>query len=393
MLKLKLWICIFFICRGAKNRPGEFLSSRSQPLGPHTARLRRNATALRRAVEVLPFSRPWRFSIFVELWCLGMPSRGMFVKVPLKKQDPEILVVVSCRLGIMLLLLLILRYSHRVAPLGKLMPDGSSSAAGRTADYEATRRVPAHTAVCVRRGPAPAADACVPREAFDPTYEECRATSCKHFGQRRHRCLRQRAEDIGHQLQPRSQSAPHARQAAAATAPLELNLPTFHPALPRISAASAGLATLLQVLADGQTRQCVLDEHTRLCLARVRWWVAASSRGVPCVLLQNIEVDPPHRQCGHARRALLSLCRAAGDGRLALIVYNVTSQHMHTLVRTLDGVRLPETAGRSARDGCSYWLASGPASLALHRVDVRELAPYGLPSFRLGLEVHRQPQP
>ena len=49
-VKLKLWICIFFYLLGGKHRPGEFLSSRSRPLGPHSlthtggARLQRNIT-------------------------------------------------------------------------------------------------------------------------------------------------------------------------------------------------------------------------------------------------------------------------------------------------------------------------------------------------------------
>ena len=164
--------------------------------------------------------------------------------------------------------------------------------------------------------------------------------------------------------------------------------PSFYPTLPRVRSSTPALMNLLRSLGEEAT-SCVLDKHTHMSLARVRWNVT-SRNSVSCVSVQNIVVEKEYRLRGHARRALRALSRVAADSRLILVAYNVVSTNMHALVRNqLDGRCLPESGG-CGFDGCSYWIPQESTHRALYQVDVQ--APYGLPPFRLGVEVRPEPQ-
>merc|ERR1711879_1021145 len=75
---------------------------------------------------------------------------------------------------------------------------------------------------------------------------------------------------------------------------------------------------------------------------------------VSCLSLTNIAVDVQHRRQGHARSSLTALRHAAAEHSCVLIVENVVSKHMHSLINDLDGVSLP--GSRAGAHGCHYWL-------------------------------------
>ena len=135
---------------------------------------------------------------------------------------------------------------------------------------------------------------------------------------------------------------------------------SFYPSLPRISAGSAELSGLLLKL-DSRTMSCVLADHTRLSLARFKWFVSSKNR-VACVSLEHIEVEDSQRRKGHARRAVNMLSLAAADNHLALVVQNVVSEHMHDLVRDLGGRCLPGDS-QYGQKGAHYWIPPAPSAL------------------------------
>jgi len=186
----------------------------------------------------------------------------------------------------------------------------------------------------------------------------------------------------------RPQSAPPTRgELGTSTQASPRSTSDFHPELPRISTqTSADLASVVRLLDHAAATQLILDGHALCCLSLMHWTVAPGKM-LPCLSLNNIEVEHAHRRQGHARRCLRALSLAAGDNRLAFVVYNVVSAHMHTLLRQLGSRCLPSTMSRGL-DGCSYWVPPSPPSAhPLHLVDVPRFAPMGLPPFRLGLEV------
>ena len=105
----------------------------------------------------------------------------------------------------------------------------------------------------------------------------------------------------------------------------------------------------------GDTVDCVLDGHTRLCLRRsFSKRDVPTGRRVPVLSLTNIAVDSPFRRQGHARRAMRALSKYAATNRCALVVENVVSDHMHGLIEELDGQ--PLWGSRRGAKGCNYWL-------------------------------------
>ena len=75
---------------------------------------------------------------------------------------------------------------------------------------------------------------------------------------------------------------------------------------------------------------------------------------VKVLSLTNIAVDPSERRKGHARRAMLALHRYGRDEKCALIVENVVSDAMHTIIEELNGE--PLWGSRKGARGCHYWL-------------------------------------
>ena len=126
----------------------------------------------------------------------------------------------------------------------------------------------------------------------------------------------------------------------------------FHPSLPRLNSRDARTALGRM---PGEHFVAVLDDHTHIKMRKFK-----SSRFVmpgtvvPCLSLSNIEVSPQQRRRGHARRALLSLRTAASANQHLLIVENVVSDHMHSLIQSLDGAPLPGC--RPGAKGCNYML-------------------------------------
>ena len=109
----------------------------------------------------------------------------------------------------------------------------------------------------------------------------------------------------------------------------------------------------------GTSHSVAFDEYTRMHVLRYNStrFVGIDHR-VPVLSLTNIQVDASQRRQGHARRAIGSLRVAAADNQHALVVENVVSQHMHKLVRSMDGRHMP--GSRPGANGCHYWIPSTP---------------------------------
>ena len=119
-------------------------------------------------------------------------------------------------------------------------------------------------------------------------------------------------------------------------------------------AAHTAERTLAQRLSQqgGGNVLCTLDGHTKVSMKRFDSTRFTAGGTVPCLSLTNIEVASSQRRKGHARTALRALSRVAADSSLVLIVENVVSQHMHTLVSELDGEAL--FGSRAGRSGAHY---------------------------------------
>lgn len=140
---------------------------------------------------------------------------------------------------------------------------------------------------------------------------------------------------------------------------------SFWPTLPHTEPTSAAVFDLLKGL-DGRRTSHIIGDCTRLTLVRFRWHVSPQHR-IPCVSIEDIEVDARHRRLGHARRILSLMSMVAADLGEALVVSNVVNEHMHILMQQLNGRCLPGIYG-NGQDHCHYWLP--PKARALRHVEV-----------------------
>ena len=147
-----------------------------------------------------------------------------------------------------------------------------------------------------------------------------------------------------------------------------LCLPYFHPLVPRVAKNIVAVSSMLHSIDGRESSWVIASLHTRLCLARFKWYVSAEHR-VPCVALKYIEVDEPHRRQGHARQALMLLRLAAADNRLGLVIQDVVSPHIESIVQSLDGRRLPGGSGRGAGREINYWIPAASEALWRHDID------------------------
>ena len=132
-------------------------------------------------------------------------------------------------------------------------------------------------------------------------------------------------------------------------------------AAPPASSANAVAWDIKQRLAatPGNLVSVSVGNHTALHLRRTEstaW--CRQGQIVPCLSLTNIVVGSAHRRRGHARRTLEALHVACADEQLVLLVENVVSEHMHTIIDELNGEPLP--GSRAGRRGASYWVPSDP---------------------------------
>ena len=130
----------------------------------------------------------------------------------------------------------------------------------------------------------------------------------------------------------------------------------FHAALPRVRSGEAS-----RVLGSMHSEHftMILDDHTQVKLRKY-----TSTRDVmpgsvvQCLSLSNIDVAVSQRRRGHARRALRTLRSAANQNNQVLVVENVVSEHMHTLISQMEGTAL--SGQRPGAKGCTYWLPPKP---------------------------------
>ncbi len=126
-----------------------------------------------------------------------------------------------------------------------------------------------------------------------------------------------------------------------------------------LAAAVGALSSQISTAATGTLVSCDLGGHTKVHVRVVdSTCFVAPGQTVPCLSLTNIQVAPEERRRGHARRALRALHGISrGLGRV-LLVENVVSDHMHTLIGELKGRALPgSTCGRK---GCNYYITPTP---------------------------------
>lgn len=156
---------------------------------------------------------------------------------------------------------------------------------------------------------------------------------------------------------------------AGRAAQTQMFMPGILDNTPRDVLASAESLALQLGAAAGDNINCVLEGHTKLCIRRVDSTCFGGHVGhsgkVPCFSLTNIAVDSQHRRQGHARRTLHALHRVSSQFSRVLLVENVVSDHMHTLIGELKGEPLP--GSRMGAKGCHYWVppSNGAALLDL----------------------------
>ena len=163
-------------------------------------------------------------------------------------------------------------------------------------------------------------------------------------------------------LTPREEPPAQPSQRSASTPAARASRSRFHPHVGlRCDATTNSLSRLLQHI-GGSPVPLVLGESVLVRAVRFRWHCDETLR-VPCIVVKYVEVQPCVRRQGHARCALRLLSLAAADNKLALVVEDVISEHMHALVQQLGGRRLPGDARTF-----TYWLP--PASHALRRIPI-----------------------
>ena len=114
------------------------------------------------------------------------------------------------------------------------------------------------------------------------------------------------------------------------------------------------------VINSGPIVSCDIDGHTQMSLRIFDSPRFATEVGgtAQCLSLTNIEVSSSFRRQGIARTTLSALSLVAGDSRRALIVENVVSEHMHTLISELNGK--PLYGCRLGSRGCHYFIPPSP---------------------------------
>ena len=140
-----------------------------------------------------------------------------------------------------------------------------------------------------------------------------------------------------------------------------LSYSSFQPRLPHLVGGKRALAKLVPNL-SGVSFAFVLDHHIRLKLRRyTSCCLVEKAHRVQCLCMQEIEVQESHRRQGHARQTIRALRRAAAEAGCVLVIEQVVSEYMHTLVKELDGVVFPPSmpTGIDGK-GCNYWLPPSP---------------------------------
>ena len=121
--------------------------------------------------------------------------------------------------------------------------------------------------------------------------------------------------------------------------------------------------------AASQSYSMTVDTYTRLSCRTYDSFVGMPQGcRVPVLSLTNIEVASSRRREGRARKALLALIRSACDNRRALVIENVVSEHMHSLIQDLDGEPFP--GSRAGARGCHYWIP-GPQQTSWDKLAVK----------------------